>query len=121
MAEVFSPLRTERLFDPETGNITIRFATYLDDLANSLNQVTVTTEIAEGALTEASQSFSLLSDQAKDIAALDQLSVDIGRINARISSMEKQISELYELIMDQVKDPMESVFDKRLKEVEALV
>ena len=35
--EVVTPLRTEPLFDKETGNPTIRFSTYLENMQNAIN------------------------------------------------------------------------------------
>ncbi len=103
MVDVVAPLRSEPLFDilrladgSIAASTTIRFATYLDDIANNLNAVVISEPI--GDLSEVQQAQSFTSELSKRDDEIDQMASLLGNANARITEMQKQIDELEELV-----------------------
>lgn len=99
MVDVTSPIRSERLFDPQTGNITIRFATFLDNLSTTVNETVIITEgTSEVGESLALKTQALIFEMRKDVEAIDQSLDLILNLNAKVTEMQKRIDNLEELI-----------------------
>ncbi len=99
MATLFTPLRGERLFDASTGNTTIRFAQYLEDLQDNVNEAVINVEAAEGVFSEIAASISSAShERDKRIDNIDELLMEFGKANARIAELEKTVNNLSQLV-----------------------
>ncbi len=99
MVDVTAPIRSEPLFDIETGNITVRFATFLDNLSATVNETVIITEgTSEVGDSQALKAQALISEFRKDVEAINQSLESTSKLNAKIAEMEKRIDNLEELI-----------------------
>ena len=105
MVDVIAPLRTEALFNIVTLpsgapsiSTTIRFATFLDDLATTLNQSTVDIATAEDFSVERQQALPLTVELSKRVDNIDELLPSFLNANAKIAELQKQIDNLNALI-----------------------
>jgi len=99
VVDVTSPIRSEPLIDLQTGNITIRFATFLDNLSTTVNETVIITEgTSEVGESQALKAQSLIAEMKKDVEAIDQALESMSMLNAKIAEMEKRINNLEELV-----------------------
>ena len=73
MVDVSAPIRSEPLFDAETGNITVRFATFLDSLSSMVNEITIITEVVEEAAAQTRKTQALIAELQKQVNNLEEL------------------------------------------------
>ena len=100
MADITVPLRAEEVIDPKTGNITLRYAEYFEELTGTVNDTSTEIEAVEGALSEVQQTTAFTSVLSQDIEALDQLTVMVHRANAQIAVLSQRIDDLEQLLND---------------------
>ena len=100
MADLFAEIRSGPFIELSTGLLTIRWATFLDDMADQMNTNTSAVEDSESIFTEIQRVASFSGQQAADIAEIDQLATELSMANTRIAEMQKFINDLNQLIPD---------------------
>jgi len=98
VVEVVAPVRIEPLIDPVTGNITIRYAEYFDNIANGITELNVSSEQLEGVFSEIQKAQAFTAELVKDLGDIDQLTSLLQNANSQLAEMRKQIEDLNQLI-----------------------
>ncbi len=120
MVDVIAPVRIEPLIDPMTGNITIRYAEYFDNIANGITELNVSSDQLEGVFSEIQQAQAFTAELVKDLGDIDQLTSLLQNANSQLAEMKKQIEDLNQFIDKDNKSEF-AVLSSKINELQELV
>lgn len=102
MAKVTVPDRSEPIFDPETGQFSVRYQTFLESVAVEVDGTDDEIESAiSGLESEIQKVSSFISEINKDIAELGDLDVKTSMLSSKMVQLENSIKEVFALMPDQ--------------------
>ena len=123
MVDVTVPARAEAIFDIETGQFTIRYRTFFENVGVGITESN--TEIENqisGLESEIQKVSSFLGEINKDIAEIDAESSGVSLLSAKMVQLENSINDAFALIPDHSSILAKfTELEKRLHDLEELV
>ena len=123
MVDVTVPQRAEAIFDQETGQFTVRYQTFFENVGVGVTESNTELESQLAGLeSEIQKVSSFLGEINKDIAEIDAASANVSFLSAKMVQLEISINDAFALIPDQSNTLAKiAELEKRLRDVEELV